>query len=210
MRQKSKTVLNPRIKLSVIKHDESDVEQGLLAGIAAKGDIRSETNIMLRQHLQKSMAPSKAAGASSDEEAKGPSSELEILAKGCCGPVEVFGSWGTKEQRYIAIKGPPDMKKYTMCVYKDNMEAEKSGKMIKEINLMKVMGVSPDPGRNEVFMIQYLDENKVKQRLQCRRLDRARDVWVEMLQLLIKHIHARRQQARETKVDKETSKQSKQ
>ena len=45
----------------------------------------------------------------------------------------------------------------------------------------QVLSVQPDPARSEVFIINYLEKNKVKQRLTFSRIDRSRDIWVEML-----------------------------
>ena len=58
--------------------------------------------------------------------------------------------------------------------------------------MLKVQSVQADPTRTNVFVVNYFDEHRVGQRLTFRRIDRARDVWVEMLQLVITKAHASR------------------
>jgi len=176
MKQKSKGVLNPRIKLTIILNSESEAERGLLSGM----DLGTEANLMLRSQLHKV----------EHDAPKGEAiSELDLLAKGCAGPLDMFGSWGSRETVYIAIRGPPDVRKFSLGVWKDKMEFERGVKAYPEIDLLRIVSVQPDPGRTEVFVMNYLDSGKVKKRLTFRRLDRARDVWVEMFQLLIKLVH---------------------
>jgi len=198
MKQKSKGVLNPRIKLTIVPHSDSEVEKGLLANIGH--GTSSETSLMLRQQLHKATLVHKATlgACSSDEDAfKGFSSELDLLAKGCAGPLDMFGSWGSRTRVYVAVRGPPDMKRYFMGIWKDKSDFDKGVKPNPEIDLLRVMSVQPDPARTEVFMLQYLDQDKVKKKMQFRRLDRARDVWVEMFQLLIKQVHERKDRNKE-------------
>lgn len=187
MKQKTKGVLNPRIKLSIATEGTDEEQAGLLSGMA----MSHETDMMLRQHLHKVNITSP----------KGPGlkSELDILAQGCAGPLDMFGSWGSKEQVWVSVDGPPEAKKYCLGVWKDRGEYEKGVKPQHEVILLKVLSVQPDPNRPEVFMLQYLDPDKVKKRLQFRRIDRARDVWVEMLQMLIKQVHDAKNKQKEQK-----------
>ncbi|CAE7418911.1 unnamed protein product [Symbiodinium natans] len=66
-------------------------------------------------------------------------------------------------------------------------DGNKGDEPMLEVDLLKVLSVQPDPARNEVFIINYVadSKNKVKQRLTFSRIDRARDIWVEMFTLLI-------------------------
>eukprot|EP00438_Fugacium_kawagutii_P015371 Skav225131 [mRNA] locus=scaffold1056:55793:56623:+ [translate_table: standard] len=93
------------------------------------------------------------------------------------------GFLGGSQTSSISITGPPDQKRYTLCIYKDESSCNKGGNPEVEVELLKVLSVQPDPARSEVFIINYLEKNtlKVKQRLTFSRIDRARDIWVEML-----------------------------
>lgn len=203
MKQKSKGVLNPRIKLTVLVDSDSEAEKGLLSGV----DLGTEANLMLRQQLHKVLQEEELRDSLEDaEECHGQSSvpsglsDLALLAKGCCGPVEMFGAWGNKDSVYVGVRGPPDYKRYYLGVWKGQEPFERGCKGSPEIDLLKVTGVQPDPGRTEVFVLNYLDGHKVKKRLTFRRLDRARDVWVEMFQLLLKMMHEQKDQKKKTRI----------
>merc|ERR1719189_588362 len=116
----------------------------------------------------------------------GALSDLDLLARGCCGPLDQFGAWGGRESVYVGVKGPPESRKYFMGVWKSEKEFLAGGKGKAEIDLLKVTSVQPDPGRPEVFVLNYMDSARIKQRLTFRRDDRPGDVWVEMFQLLLK------------------------
>lgn len=188
MKQKSKGVLNPRIKLTVMLESGNDAEKGLLSGV----DLGTEANLMLRQQLHKVQHEDR-------DECSGLS-DLELLAKGCAGPLEMFGSWGSKEQVYIGVRGPPDWKRYFISICKNQESFDRGSKGSTEIDLMKVTNVLPDPSRTEVFVLDYVDNHKVKKRLTLRRLDRARDVWVEMFQLLLNLMHDQKDAKRKPRV----------
>eukprot|EP00434_Breviolum_minutum_P009635 symbB.v1.2.008484.t1/scaffold535.1/size190655/4 len=185
MKQKAKGLLNPRVRLSVHLDTEEGMEKGLLQDV----DMSRETDMMLRSQLQKAQANERARGSQQEESGKDGSgkelSKVELFAKGCAGPLDQFGSWGRRESVWIAVRGPPDQKRYTLCIYKDESSCNKGGNPEVEVELLKVLSVQPDPARSEVFIINYLEKNKVKQRMTFSRIDRARDIWVEMLTLLI-------------------------
>merc|ERR1719215_772003 len=182
MKQKQKGVLKPNIRLTLA---ETDGDDSLLQSLHI-GDHNPETDLMLRQQLAKSQKSPK------DGQHGEPVSELDLLCQACSGPLDLFGSWGKRETVYIAIHGPPASKRYQLGVYKDKNECDRKGKAQPEVDLLKVASVQPDPARPEVFVLVYVDADKIKKRLQFRRIDRARDVWVEMLQLLIKQVHEER------------------
>lgn len=190
MKQKSKGVLNPRIKLTVFLDNESEAERGLLSGM----DLGTEAaNLMLRQQIQK---VEKEATMRAPGEAF---SNLELLAKGCAGPLDIFGSWGNKQTVYVAVM-TSEKKKYQFGVWKDKGDFDRGSKANPEIDLLKIISVQPDPGRAEVFVLNYVDDSKMKKRLTFRRIDRARDVWVDMFQLIIKMVHEQKELKRKGKI----------
>eukprot|EP00439_Symbiodinium_sp_Y106_P049654 s172_g6.t1 len=197
--------------------DADDTEKGVLQDV----DMSRETDMLLRSQIQKAQAhEARTRGSSSAEagqEGAAPAKELskvEMFAKGCAGavsqsgsrnwnlprlpaskrPLDHFGSWGSRSKVWVAVRGPPEQKRYTLCIFFDDDKRTGENKCNKgeepqvEVELLKVLSVQADPARDEVFIINYVEKNeknKVKQRLTFSRLDRARDVWVEMMTLLI-------------------------
>lgn len=181
MKQKEKGFLNPRIKLSIHK-DLSSEEEGLLGNIQTAS---VETNLVLQEQMQKVGHQSTVTDKVTGEVSSRPLTELELLARGCAGPLEMFGSWGSREDVYLAVRGPPDQKKYIVGIWESQLQSERGAKPTEEIEVLKVQGVQPDPGRGEVFLLNYVQADRSKSRATFRRVDRSRDVWVEMFQLLI-------------------------
>lgn len=181
LKQKSKNILNPKIKMSFHLDWGEDEEKGLLSDTVSK-----ETDLLIRSQLQKQVAQSPNSGEGGENDEPGHAmSKLEMMVKGCAGPVDMFGSWGMSSTVWIAIDGPPSRKKHTLCIYKDEKSKLKGAAPTTEIDLLKILSVQPDPGRPEYFILNYVDASKVKKRMTFRRVDRARDVWVEMFTILI-------------------------
>merc|ERR1711920_392080 len=145
-------------------------------------DMSQETDMVLKQHLRNMNNQSSPGQA--------PLTEIGVLAGSCVGTLELFGEWGTKSRVYIAVEGPPKMKKYHLGVWKAQGERDKGGRCDPAIDLLRISSVLPDPKRTDTFMIQYLDQDKIKQRMQFRIVDRSRDIWCELLMNLIKLLHA--------------------
>jgi hypothetical protein len=196
MKTKAKGVVNPTVKLSIIT--DNDEENNLLAGL----NMSEETDVVLRQTLQKY----KSAGKLDDEEeAMEPMTELEMLAKGCQGPVETFGSWGTTSSNFITVF--EHRKKYQLCVWASEAESQQPGAAPKTtIPLLKISSVQADPRRFDVFRIYYQDKSKSQQKIVFRRVDRSRDAWTELLQAMITQVREKRQ---EEKHQEERDKRSK-
>jgi len=196
MKQKSKGVLNPRIKLTVMLDSEEEVERGLLEGMGA------EQTMLVRQQLQKTLHES------SPEKSQAGDSiwTMEHLAKACSGELDLFGSWGSKQRVYVAIHG---IRKYQFGVWKDKSEFDRGAKANPDIDLLKIISVQPDPHRTEVFVLNYRDDMKLNRRLVFRRIDRTRDVWVDMFQMVIKMVHeqkdAKKKAAQQPKLPHSTS-----
>jgi len=187
MKPKSKGVLNPRVKLTIRRDMLGTEEEGLLSNIHT---ATPETTMMLREQLHKVQPRYDAASPAG---APPSLSEVELLMRGCCGPLETFGKWGGREQVFVAARGPPAHKRYTLGVWSDRSAHEKGKPLKEEIDLLKVQSVQPDPSRDEVFIVSYVQLDKVKKRMTFARVDRSRDVWVEMLYLLIRKVRDERE-----------------
>lgn len=192
MKQKQKTVLNPKITLTFSPERMGDEEKALLGGINAS----AETEWMLQQHLQKlsEEEDTKSQGSKGSKSGTKLSdlSEVELLAKGCAGPLEKFGAMGAKDRCYMAIIGPPRKKKFGLQVWKTEKDCKDGKPHTDEVDLLKITSVAADPSRPEVFVVNYMDEHKARASLKFNRVDRSRDVWVEMMQLLVMKVHEER------------------
>merc|ERR1712039_42968 len=184
MKQKQKSVLNPKITLTFTPERMGDEEKALLSGINAS----AETEWMLTQHINKLGQDDPKSGKKGEKIEE--LSEVELLAKGCAGPLEKFGKMGAKDRVYAAVIGPPRKKRFGLHVWKTEKEFQEQKPYTDEVDLLKVTSIAADPSRSEVFIVNYIDEHKTRASLKFNRVDRSRDVWVEMLQLLVMKVHA--------------------
>mmetsp|Transcript_108320 Transcript_108320/g.316882 ORF Transcript_108320/g.316882 Transcript_108320/m.316882 type:complete len:359 (+) Transcript_108320:101-1177(+) len=188
MKQKNKNVLNPRVVLTFAAELPGDEEQALLAGLNAS----SETEWMLQQQLQKVQGKDERGMArTSTGEKKPPEqiSEIELLARGCVGPLHKFGTLGAKSVTYVGVLGPPRRKKFALHMWDSESDFRSDKPAREEIELLRVSAVAPDPGRPDVFTLSYFDKEKKSQKMVFQRIDRGRDVWVELLQILVTKVH---------------------
>jgi len=181
MKEKNKGVLNPRIKLTMQLELDADLEKSLFADFDTS-QMSDKTELMLRTQLNK------IKDEDADADGDGQTSSLELLVMACAGPLEKFGSWGAKELIYVAIRGPPESRKYSLSLYANEKDHANGKKPFDQIEILKILSVQPDPDRPEVFIIHFVGKDKVKQRTTFQRTDRGRDVWVEMLVMLVNAI----------------------
>jgi len=179
MKQKNKHVLNPRIKLTFSNEGPGEEEKQLLQGINAS----NETEWMLQQQL------AKVAEEGTLPKPGEQGSEIALLAKGCFGPLEKFGTLGSKHSIYVGVLGPPRRKKFSLHIWDSERDCQQDKPPNECIDLLRVSAVAPDPGRPDVFMLSYIDKDKQQHKATFNRVDRGRDVWVEMLQILVTKIH---------------------
>lgn len=175
MKQRSKKLRNPKIKLSMVVYKDEDVEKGLLAS----GSVTSDVDILVRQQLRK------AKDEGTRRSAEGGFSEMEVLRHACCGPLEVFEGLGKTHTLYVGVLGPPATRSWKLCFWTDQHNFEARELPLREVEVMKIQSVQADPSRHHVFVINFFDETRMRQTLTLRRMDRARDVWVEILHLLV-------------------------
>jgi len=180
MKQKNKNVLNPRLVLTFRLEAPGDEEQALLAGINAS----SEVEWMLQQQLQKA-----DSGKTADDKPQEQLSELALLAKGCFGPLHTFGLMGSKSQVYVGVLAPPRRKKFALHIWDNEKDFREDKPSKQEIELLRIASVSPDPNRPDIFIVTYVDKDKRSHKATFQRIDRSRDVWVELLQILVTKVH---------------------
>jgi len=180
MKQKSKDALTPKIKLSMVLDQADDMEAGLLAD----SNLDSETGWLVRQQLQKAKGEASEKGENM--------TDFEVMMKSCCGPLDVFEGLGKTDTVYAAVVGPPLQRKYVFAIWASEREYELKAKPVREVEILRIRSIQADPDRGNVFLLSYFDKERVSQRLNFRRIDRARDVWVNTLQILVKMLHAKK------------------
>jgi len=181
MKQKNKHVLNPRIQLTFSPEGPGEEEKALLQGLNAS----SETEWMIRRELAKVTEEQGAGTIKPGEEGY----EIALLAKGCFGPLEQFGTLGSKHPIYVGVLGPPRRKKFSLHIWGSEREYQQDKPPNECIDLLRVSAVAPDPGRPDVFLLSYIDKDTNHQKATFNRTDRGRDAWVELLQILVTKIH---------------------
>jgi len=193
MVQKGKGVRNPKIKLTINVSQEIDAEKGLLSGVS------QDVDLLVRQQLRKA----KEEGIS--VAADGQLSEMDVLKQACAGPLELFEGLGKTANVHVAVQGPPSSRRWMLGIFHDKREYDANKAPFVDIDLLRVQGVQADPTRHHVFVINYFDESKVRHTLSFRRIDRARDVWVEILHILVQKAHESHKEYKEGKRKKTPS-----
>mmetsp|Transcript_46774 Transcript_46774/g.84459 ORF Transcript_46774/g.84459 Transcript_46774/m.84459 type:complete len:342 (+) Transcript_46774:120-1145(+) len=178
MKQRSKNHLNARIKLSIFLDSGEELEKGILEDM----DLGRETDMILRSQMQK------MADENQDGKGLGDMSKLEIACRVTAGPLDLFGSWGTRKRVWMHVRMPSDgQKKYWLEIYQDERHVDQKAPEV-QVDLLKVQSVQADPGRDDVFIINYVDQKKVQRRLTFARVDRPRNSWVDLLKNAITFI----------------------
>jgi len=177
MKQKPRSqITKPKVKLTMVVSKGGDEETGLLAGMS------SDVDILVRQQLAKAKQEGHHIGEGHEGE---PLSEMEVLMQACAGPLELFEGLGKTHNVYVAVSGPPHSKRWILGIWNDKKEYDAKRTPKQEVELLKIETVQGDPTRHHVFVINCFDESRVRKQLTFRRIDRARDVWVEILHLLV-------------------------
>jgi len=186
-------ITRARIVLAI--YDQSFAEDSRFHHILDRVD--QEDRILVEQQLLQTYHANYGSADEDPDHAK--ISEFELARKTCSGPVHVYGGWGSKREVYIAVLGPPQCHDWTLGVW-ETKEAYDGHKDAQErINLLRVLSVQAEPTRQDVFVINFMVTKTQRQRLVMERIDRSRDVWVDMIKIVVDYVHerrARRQQHR--------------
>lgn len=181
---------SPQLKLTMVVRASHDEEQGLLAQHGL------DVNLLVRQQLLKC-----GEGLS----------EIEVLKQACSGPLELLQSLGNAAGVWVAVVGPPTSRRWFLGIWRDKQTYDEKKGAVQEIDLLRIQCVQANLSLQHVFEICYYDESRIFQTLRFKRVDRARDVWVEILQMLVQRTHEVRQMqkaeesSRSTKRDKRRS-----
>jgi hypothetical protein len=186
--KKAQRIANPSVTFYMSVGDALDEETGLLAS-SHMGDLHSDTKIMLQQQLKRAAkSTATRSGVSSDHTSEEGVSEIQQLKRACAGSLDMFEGFGGTRTVYLAVRGPPDSRSWILGIWSDKEDFERRGKGIKEIDVKRIKGVQHDPQRTNVFAINYFDQNRVPQREQFRIRDLNRDVWVNMLKMMVDQV----------------------
>lgn len=186
-------VSSPQVKLTFCLQKSSDEESGILAGSSSSCAERN-LDFLVSEQLRK---------VGWKEKVRDPVQQLNFLANACCGPLERFGLVGEKQSCWLGIKGPPKQRGFKIGIWKDEAGFHSGKDAWLEVDVVRIAGIKPDPGRPEVFFIYYIDEKRVRQNVVLRRVDRTREVWVRMLTMFISDVRALMQQAKATKAEEQ-------
>merc|ERR1740123_260167 len=172
MKQIGKGARVPRVKLSIVA-TVSDMEQGLLS------EPQNDLEILVCQQLCK--AKNDCTLAAEGETV----SERKVLKQACRGKLDMFGTMGNTMCVFVAVLGPPASRRWLLGIWRDEHDFDRKRAANTEIDILKISSVQHYPNRHHVFLITYFDENRAEQSVTFRRVDRNRDVWVELLLLLV-------------------------
>lgn len=189
MRTKSKGVRNPRLKLTLDVQEGDDIEEG---GADSLVHQLSQVDYMVEQHMAKYKGTLQ------------PSSD-DALNSACSGPLELFEGLGSTDTMFVGILGPPRSRKFAFGVWANDREYANAVAPRIQVDLLKIKSVQSDPERPNVFQLNYFDDARIARRLVFRRIDRPRDVWVELLQRIISRTHQLRKSVKDVRKSKGTS-----
>lgn len=189
MRPQAKTLHHAtvRLSISICTPDDEDAE-------AADTNEQDAISFMVQNALQK--AETEVTGSSTHRESL---SEIEVCRHACAGPVEVFGELGKCVPRYLGLLGPPQARRFFLGFWANQEEFLKRNSPWKEIDVMKISSVQPDPVREDVFVISYVDASRLTHSLYMRIVDRPSAVWVELLKLAVSKAHQFHEETKRSK-----------
>jgi len=176
-------VLKPKVEVSI--QLQSDMGGGGALQQMDMAGLSPETQLLVKMQF----------AAPTGQE---PTSEMEAFLLAFAGPVEEAGMFGWNTSAYVGVLGPPKMKKYTLCKWGSKEEGHDGRPPKFEINVLRIVGVQPDPRSPKGFIINAIQADKSKLMMQLIATDRSRDVWVELLSRIIDRI---RQQKLQQEID---------
>lgn len=191
MKSRSKGTSNVKVKLTM-GMGACDEETPLLQALEGV-QMSNETGFQIRQCL------AKAEPSAKDR------SKMEILALSSRGVLDIFEGLGEAKPIFLGAIQPDGQKKWILGIWASEKDAGKKPPL-RQIDILKIKSIQPDAARANVFAINYFDSDQIVQQLSLRRVDRPRDVWIEMLQLILKEVHAKRADKKEKKEMKKDKK----
>jgi len=169
-----------------------DKFEGILSHVKDSERVLVEQSLLKTYEEQAgSYGSADSADALGDEEKAQPTN-FEIVVGSCSGPVYLYGYLGKKRKVFLSITGPPVSGEWQLGVWDSEESFKKGGDAQEKINLLRVVSVQAEPSRTDVFTILFMVTRTQRQKLVLERIDRSRDVWVEMLKVLVSYIHSRR------------------
>lgn len=172
MRKKVRGLHSPKIKLTMVANSADDPEVGTGT---------SRTSILVQQQLKKVSIAAGKHGAFS----------MDVLKQSCAGPLELFDTSGLGKKRtvYVAVTGTPMSRRWILGIWRDERAFAEGRNPVQEVGLLKIQSIQADPNRSHIFVMNFFDQVRQCHILIFRRIDRNRDVWVEILQLLVTKVH---------------------
>jgi hypothetical protein len=194
MKKRVDGIANPTVTIQYMSvGDIVDEESGLLEAASQQLDLHGDAKIMLQQQLKRAAKPmpTRSGGSGTDTfTSEEGISEIQQLKRACAGSLDMFGhSFGGTTNVYLAVRGPPDSRQWIVGVWNDKEDFERRSKGMLEIDVKRIKSIQQDPSRNNVFCINYFDANRISQKRSFRIIDLNRDVWVNMLKMMVGEVH---------------------
>jgi len=185
MKSSRRGFAQPRVKLTMYKTGSSeDEETGILKDIEVSD---CHAGMMVLDHLRAHHAAlASEADCDGHPEVAAELSQLELLASACSGYLEMLEGWGNKEKVWVAVQRDGKKKKHFFGVWRERRLQEEGEEPVEKLDLLKIKSVQADPRQDISFMIFEMQRDGSTKQHQFFRIDRARDVWVQTLALLIK------------------------
>jgi hypothetical protein len=192
MTTKTTRISNARLKVTMSMADELELESGLASGDISDRD--ESTALLVEKQLRK-------------VDVKEGLSRAELTLKACSGPLHIFQDLnlriGKKREIYTAVYHTS--KRCYFGIWNEKRDHDHDKDPWKRVDLLRIQSVQRDPNRNNVFVIYFFDETRVRQSLLFERIDRNRDVWVSLLHDLVENAHKEYQEGKERRMSTKSS-----
>lgn len=176
MTQRTKAVINPRIRLSIEVEDSEAVEAGLLPG------KEEDANDFVYEPM----------------ETVAETPEQQRMIDGLQGIVERFDGQ-EDETVFVAVVGPPHYKRYFLAIWKDEQSFLEGKSCDDKVDLLKVRSVQPSSRGEQLFEVNYAKESaQDKRQMLFGSLDRPLDEWTGPLISLIEARHGAKAKKRQS------------
>jgi len=116
--------------------------------------------------------------------------QFALAIAACRGPVLLYGIWGRVENAFVAVVREPGQ--ISFGIWKDESSYQSGKRPRERINVLKVVSVQPETSSEDCFLLNVMVARGVKKRYRFERVDRSRDVWVDLLTLVVDAVRRKR------------------
>jgi len=172
-----------------LRRDASGDEETPLSKIANKYTSDTGTALLVEQELANTFNAMSGYTSKHHLTAHDHLDTFDVSIKACRGQVQEFTSWGRTRPAYLATVREPGQ--VFLGVWRSEANFENGEDPKERINVLRITSIQPGI-EHEVFTVNYMLQGDVRKRRRFERVDRNRDVWVDLLQLMVDQTHKRR------------------